>query len=58
MEEINEDFQKFVGYKVSRQDMGYILKKNGLESSQSNGQTVYKGWAFNVVKDHSLLEKQ
>lgn len=57
MDEIHEDFQRFVGYKVSRQDMGYILKKNGLESSQSNGQTVYKGWAFNIPKEQSLLEK-
>jgi len=56
LDEIHVDFQRFVGSNISRQEMGYILKKNGFKSNKSNGQTIYRDWAFNIPIDHTLVE--
>lgn len=52
LEEIKKDFESFVGYKIkNNQEIGNILSKNGIKSKQSNGNTIYKGYAFNTKKD-------
>ena len=51
--EIQEDFQKFTGYPVNMQQIGYILKKNGMVTSQSNSRTVLKGYCFPQVADQT-----
>lgn len=56
LEEIKKDFESFVGYKIkNNQEMGNILSKNGIKSKQSNGSTIYKGYAFNTKKDQTTL---
>ena len=48
--EIQEDFESFVGYKLSTpQAMGHILKKNGYVTKATNGKTVLKGYAFRTA---------
>jgi len=44
--EIKEDFEKFVGYKIKTNDLGFVLKAHGFRSSMSNGVTYYKGKTF------------
>ena len=57
LDEIQQDFESFVGYKVKNSlEMGYILKKNGIESSKSNGKTIFKGYSFSTAKDQSILQ--
>jgi phage/plasmid-associated DNA primase len=51
--DIKIDFEKFTGYPVSMQQMGYILKKNGIVTSQSNSRTVLKGYSFPKVSDQT-----
>ena len=51
--EIKEDFEKFTGYPVNMQQIGYILKKNGMVTSQSNSRTVLKGYCFPQVADQT-----
>ncbi len=47
LSEIKKDFESFVGYPLQTpQAMGNILKKNGYETTQSNGKTILKGYAF------------
>ena len=58
LDEIKKDFESFVGYKVTAQKMGYILKKNGFKSRTSNGITHLKNYAFRTLKDQSRLEIQ
>jgi len=55
LDEIKTDFESFTGYRISTQQMGIILKKNGIKSTQSNGKTYYKGYAFNTEKDQTRL---
>jgi hypothetical protein len=56
LEEIKKDFESFVGYKIkNNQEIGNILSKNGIKSKQSNGNTIYKGYAFNTKKDQTTL---
>ena len=56
LEEIKKDFESFVRYKIkNNQEMGHILKKNGITSTHSNGKTIYKGYAFNTTKDQTIL---
>ena len=55
LDEIKKDFESFVGYAITSQQMGIILKKNGIKSSQSNGMTIYKGYAFNTEKNQTIL---
>ncbi len=57
LEEIKEDYEKFVGYRVTSLVMGHILKKNGIESTKSNGNTIFKGYAFNTAKDQTVLKQ-
>jgi phage/plasmid-associated DNA primase len=44
--DIQKDFEQFVGYKITPAKMGYILRKNGFTSKQTNSQTVYEGVCF------------
>lgn len=53
--EIKSDFESFVGYKLNPQEMGLVLKKHGMKSTQSNGISYYKGWSFNKEKDQTTL---
>ncbi|MBT5171413.1 MAG: hypothetical protein HOL90_03955 [Candidatus Nitrosopelagicus sp.] len=47
---IQEDFERFVGYKLSTpQAMGHILKKNGYVTKATNGKTVLKGYAMTTA---------
>ena len=55
LDEIKRDFESFVGYTITSQQMGIILKKNGIKSTQSNGMTIYKGYAFNTEKNQTVL---
>lgn len=56
LEEIKKDFESFVGYKIkNNQEMGNILSKNGIKSTHSNGNTIYRGYAFNTEKDQTRL---
>lgn len=55
LDEIKTDFESFSGYGISTQQMGIILKKNGIKSTQSNGKTYYKDYAFNTEKDQTRL---
>jgi hypothetical protein len=55
LDEIKRDFESFVRYKVKPQKMGYILKRNGYESSYSNGVTYLKGYAFATGKKQETL---
>ena len=50
LKDIKNDFESFVGYNVSHQQMGLILKKNGFKSTQTNGMTIFKGLAFTNTK--------
>jgi|CXWL01.1.fsa_nt_gi hypothetical protein len=52
--EIKNDFEKFVGYTINTQQLGIILKKNGVKSTQSNGITYYRGYAFNTKNQTTL----
>ncbi len=56
--EIKNDFERYVGYKTTNQQMGYILKKHGFISGTSNGITYYKGYSFRTQSDQSRLEIQ
>jgi len=57
LEEITEDFEKFVGYRVRNpQAMGIILKKNGIQGKSSNNTSIYVGHSFNTAKDQSILQ--
>lgn len=54
--EMREDFEKFTGKKLrDNQEMGYILKKNGIIKQKSNGKTIYKGYSFNTEKNQTVL---
>ena len=58
LEEITEDFEKFVGYGLKNGlEMGHILRKHGIGSSKSNGKIIFKGHAFNTVKGQTVLTK-
>jgi hypothetical protein len=51
--EIIKDFESFVGYKVTPIQLGHILKKNGMVTSQSNSKTVLKGYSFPKADDQT-----
>ncbi len=53
IEEIRKDFELFVGYKITNQNLGNILKRNGFISSQSNSVTIFKNKAFASVTEQS-----
>ena len=55
LDEIKSDFESFTGLMINTQQMGIILKKNGIKSTQSNGKTYYRGYAFNTEKDQTRL---
>jgi len=55
LDEVKQDFESFVGYKITNQAMGYILKKNGIISHRSNNITKCKGNSFNSDKGLTTL---
>ena len=56
LEEIKKDFELFVGYETTNQELGYILKKHGMKSHRSNNQTQYKDYAFSNNHKQKTLE--
>ena len=45
--DIKKDFESFVGYSISTpQAMGNILKRRGFNTTQSNGKTILREYAF------------
>ena len=55
---IQEDFERFVGYKLSTpQAMGHILKKNGYVTKATNGKTVLKGYAMTTASTDKNQER-
>jgi len=55
MEEIKRDFEEYTEMNVSVQGMGYILKKNGFKTIQSNGLTILKGFTFEKQENQTLV---
>ena len=53
--DVKKDFESFVGYAVNEVQLGHILKRNGVRSSQSNSMTWYKGWKLSHG-DNSTLD--
>lgn len=55
LNEVVIDFNKYVGYSdpINAQKMGYILKKNGIITNQSNSKTILKGYSFPNVPDET-----
>ena len=51
LDEIKKDFENFVGYKLDNQQMGYILKRNGMKSKRSHGITYFNGYSFKNNQD-------
>lgn len=51
LDEIRNDFEKFVGYELKNRDMGVILKKNGYNTKQSNSKTILEGYSFKDVNN-------
>ena len=41
-----EDFERYVGYSVKEQTLGYLLKNHGMKKSKSNGITWYRGYVL------------
>lgn len=55
LDEIKQDFEEFIGGTISSQALGYILKKNGFNTVQSNGVTVLKGFTFVKEENQTLV---
>ena len=54
--DIKEDFESYVGYSVSPQTLGYLLKNHGMKKSKSNGITWYRGYVLsNASTNQSTL---
>ena len=51
--EIKKDFESFTGYKVSNQQLGYILKKHGINTRKSNNVRYCLG--YSILKDQTTL---
>jgi hypothetical protein len=51
--EIKKDFESYVNYKITNQEMGNILKKHGYKSTQSNGITVYRGLTLSSIDNQN-----
>jgi hypothetical protein len=47
--DLKKDFESFVNYKITNQDMGNIMKRKGHKSYHTNGITVYKGLVLDSV---------
>lgn len=52
--DVKKDFESFVRYEVSEVQLGHILKRNGIRSSQSNSMTWYKGWKLSKGNNATL----
>lgn len=55
LKEIKQDFEEFTGVDITSQALGYILKKNGYKTVQSNGITVLKGFTFVKPENETLV---
>lgn len=55
MDEIKRDFEEYTNIEISSQAMGYILRKNGFKTVQSNGLTVLKGFTFEKQENQTLV---
>lgn len=55
LSEITEDFTRYIGRRVKFQEMGYILKRHGIKTHQTNRLTIWKGWSFSTMKDQKGL---
>jgi len=53
--EAREAFVKFTGLKINNNQMGNILKKRGIRSTQTGNKTIYKGWILKT-EDNMTLE--
>ena len=51
LEELKKDFEKFVGYPVTNQKMGNIMKQHGIKSIKSNSRTYYNGYTLRNNQD-------
>ena len=55
--DIKKDFESYVGYSISEQALGYLLKNHGMVKNNSNGQTWFKGYALGGnVGNSSVIE--
>ncbi len=52
--DVKNDFESFVGYEVTEVQLGHILKRNGIRSSQSSSMTWYKGWKLSKGNNTTL----
>ena len=55
IDEIKKDFEGFTGHTIDNQKMGYILKKNDIKTTKSNGKTVIKNYSFRTEESISSL---
>jgi phage/plasmid-associated DNA primase len=56
--DIKKDFESFVGYSISTpQAMGNILKRRGFNTTQSNGKTILREYAFKTAKTDKCQNK-
>jgi phage/plasmid-associated DNA primase len=57
LQEIKKDFESFTGNKFKPQVMGFILKRQGFKSKQSNSVTYYHNVSFNTKKDQTTFDE-
>lgn len=55
LDEVVNDFSKFVSRKVNNQEMGMIMQRQGFKSSRSNGVTYFKNTTFKVAEGQEVL---
>ena len=57
LSDIKKDFEDYVGYTISEQTLGYLLKKHEMTHSKgrTNGKTWFKGYALGTHYGNSTL---
>mgnify|MGYP003997147715 FL=1 len=55
LDEVKLDFETYCKTTIQNQALGYLMREKGFESKQSNGKTVYPGYALSKASGNEVL---